>query len=161
MGSCCNVQAGEEGPRLGLLLAREGGRAGAMAGRGGWQRRSRSSPKRQQRWLLVMAGRNGHRQRRRPSCSLASRRTRRRAGWGIGCWRRCCRSKGSGVSAHGRKEGLSGPADRKKTSFYGEFTRDVAGETEKNGKRSNGGGFDKRNTLRWTEQRDLPCGGGG
>jgi len=51
------------------------------------------------------------------------------------------------VSAHGRKEGLSGPADRKKTSFYGEFVGDVAGEREKNGKRSNDDGFDKRDTL--------------
>ena len=149
MGSCCNVQAGEEGPRLGLLLAREGGRAGAMAGRGGWQRRSRSSPKRQQRWLLVMAGRNGHRQQRRPSCSLTSRRTRRGAGWGVGRWCRHCGSRGPGVAAHGREEGPSGPADRKKTSFFGEFAGDVAGEIEKNGKRSNCDGFNKRDTLRY------------
>ena len=30
-----------------------------------------------------------------------------------------------------------------------------------NGKRSNGDGFDKRDTLRCRERRDLPCGGDG
>ena len=34
------------------------------------------------------------------------------------------------MAVYGQKEVSSGPTDRKKTSFYGEFVGDVAGERE-------------------------------
>ena len=41
------------------------------------------------------------------------------------------------------------------------FAGYIAGERKTNGKRSNGDGFDKRDTLRCRERRDLPCGDDG
>ena len=91
----------------------------------------------------------------------------------------CCagrgRPRGRGRNAYGhggmRVDGDGGVGRRRMLwdgrrgrtddPFMEEFAGYFAGERKTNGKWSNGDGFDKRDTLRCRERRDLPCGGDG
>ena len=105
---------------------------------------------------------------RHGACSLRAG-ARDRRGWGAGKgsgspnrvdWRRTGEGQGrrrQALGEEGRGHGQRWPETEKvmvKLAGY------LAGERKTNGKRSNIDGFDKRDTLRWRERRDLTCGGG-
>ena len=95
---------------LGLLPAREGGRAEAVAGRGGWQRHTCTSPKRQRRWLASAGPTRPSPH--RPAAALAVQGVGvRGAGEGV----RRPRGEGAGVQSRGG-DGAAAPHDEERRS---------------------------------------------
>jgi len=140
---------------LGLLPAREGGRAEAVAGRGGWQRHTCTSPKRQRRWLASAGPTRPSPH--RPAAALAVQGVGvRGAGEGV----RGPRGEGAGVQSRGG-DGAAAPNDEERRSCQPAMVDPRRRRKREVRETMNGHGFVKRMARRCRGRRDLPRGGGG
>jgi len=136
---------------LGLLPAREGGRAEAVAGRGGWQRRTCASPKRQRRWLASAGPTRPSPH--RPAAALAVQGVGvRGAREGV----RGPRGEGAGVQSRGG-DGAAAPNDEERRSCQPAMVDPRRRRKREVRETMNGHGFVKRMARRCRGRRDLPC----
>ena len=140
---------------MGLLPAREGGRAEAVAGRGGWQRHTCTSPKRQRRWLASAGPTRPSPH--RPAAVLAVQGVGvRGAGEGV----RGPRGEGAGVQSRGG-DGAAAPNDEERRSCQPAMVDPRRRRKREVRETMNGHGFVKRMARQCRGRRDLPRGGGG